>query len=69
MWAVNSSVDQFYDVLSTECDGGMFGINCKGSCGKCLNNKQCNHINGSCLNGCESGYSGTNCTEGNAITT
>ena len=48
----------------TECDGGMFGKYCNESCGKCLNDGQCHHINGSCLNGCASGYRGINCTEG-----
>lgn len=27
--------------------------------------KQCHHINGTCINGCDSGYQGPNCTEGN----
>ena len=52
------------EYLPTECDGGMFGQHCNQSCGKCVNNEQCHHINGSCLNGCDSGYHGTYCTEG-----
>ena len=43
----------------------MFGQNCNQSCGNCLNNEQCHHITGSCLSGCDSGYSETDCTEGN----
>ena len=50
--------------LPTECDGGMFGKYCNESCGKCFNDGQCHHINGSCLNGCDSGYHGINCTYG-----
>ena len=50
--------------LPTDCDEGMFGKYCNESCGKCLNDEQCHHINGSCLNGCASGYRGINCTEG-----
>ena len=52
-----------HDLLPIECAGEMFGQNCKKSCGKCLNNEQCHHINGSCLNGCNPGYHGINCIE------
>ena len=55
---------QIWYHLPTECSGGMFGQHCNQSCGKCLNNEQCHHINGSCLNGCNSGYRGTDFTEG-----
>ena len=50
--------------IPTVCDGGMFGKHCNETCGKCLNDGLCHHINGSCFNGCDSGYSGINCTEG-----
>ena len=46
----------------------MFGKHCKESCGKCLMDEQCHHINGSCLNGCNPGYYGNKCTEGINIT-
>ena len=54
-------------IFPTECDGKMFGKNCKELCGKCFNNDQCNHINGSCMNGCNPGYYGITCTEGTSI--
>ena len=50
--------------LLTECDGNMFGKHCKEFCGKCVNDGQCHHINGSCLYGCDPGYYGIDCTEG-----
>lgn len=47
-----------------DCDGKMFGDNCSKSCGDCLGSEQCHHINGTCLNGCASGYEGELCTKG-----
>jgi hypothetical protein len=46
------------------CNDGVFGENCDSSCGRCLDSQPCHNINGACLNGCESGYIGSNCTEG-----
>ena len=51
--------------METECDNGTFGQNCLESCGWCVGEKQCHHTNGTCLNGCNAGYQGLNCTEGN----
>lgn len=51
-------------LLLKECDGGLFGVNCGMSCGHCRNNQQCNHINGTCADGCDQGYMGDNCTKG-----
>ena len=33
-------------------------------CGNCLNETQCNHINGSCMNGCDPGWEGDLCGNG-----
>lgn len=49
-----------------ECDEGTFGQNCSSVCGHCLDKKQCNNINGTCPNGCDSGYQGSHCTEGSS---
>jgi hypothetical protein len=38
-----------------------YGENCKMSCGNCKDNITCNHINGTCMNGCADGWSGENC--------
>ena len=59
-----SEIYQIHEYLLTECDGKMFGKDCTESCGKCLNNDQCHHVNGSCVNGCSPGYYGINCTIG-----
>lgn len=48
-----------------ECDKGKFGLHCNQTCGNCLNKEQCHYINGTCLNGCDSGYYGSECKEGN----
>lgn len=47
----------------------MYGENCSRPCGHCLESKQCHHINGTCTNGCDSGYQGSLCTEGKHIST
>ena len=49
----------------TECDGKTFGKKCGEKCGECVNNEQCHHINGTCLNGCKRGYKGQQCNQGN----
>nr|XP_034322173.1 scavenger receptor class F member 1-like [Crassostrea gigas] len=46
-----------------DCNGGTYGLNCNYSCGHCLDNKQCHYINGSCFNGCDSGYKGIDCKQ------
>lgn len=42
----------------------MYGVNCSKSCGNCKNNQQCDHIDGTCMNGCENGYQGFKCDKG-----
>ena len=46
------------------CDNNMFGQNCSKPCGKCLGLKQCDHINGTCMAGCNRGFQGELCYEG-----
>lgn len=45
----------------------MYGYNCSILCGKCFESEQCHHVNGTCMNGCDSGYQGEHCTEGNSV--
>lgn len=58
----------FYKILFfLECRAGYFGENCNSSCGRCLNdedNSTCHHVNGSCSQGCESGYQEPTCEKG-----
>lgn len=51
----------------TECDGRKYGENCSIPCGNCVLYEQCHPINGTCINGCDNGYQGLNCTEGNFL--
>lgn len=50
--------------LIIACDSNFYGENCSLPCGHCLDSKQCHHINGTCLNGCDGGHQGLNCMEG-----
>ena len=60
---------QFYVTFNfvhflSECDGGTFGQNCMTPC-HCLNDKPCDHINGSCpTNLCAPGWKSNNCSKG-----
>lgn len=47
-----------------DCDGNLYGENCSMHCGHCVRSEQCHHINGTCMNGCDSGYQGSICMEG-----
>ena len=39
-------------------------MECTQVCGKCLNGEQCDHVNGSCANGCDKGTHGDKCNKG-----
>lgn len=43
-----------------ECLPKTFGLNCLQSCGNCFNDS-CSAVNGTCLQGCASGYSDSLC--------
>ena len=45
-----------YSQYFSACDGGKYGKECKNTCGECMEQEDCFHINGTCLNGCASGY-------------
>ena len=46
------------------CQRGTWGQNCRSKCGNCLGNSPCHHINGTCLEGCETGWLGFHCVAG-----
>ena len=46
------------------CSDGSFGRNCNEKCGKCLGKEQFDHVNGTCVKGCNPGIYGIMCTEG-----
>ena len=57
LYSVNLSFNWF-----TGCLSGFYGNMCGQSCsGHCLNNSVCDHIDGTCRDGCEAGYVGKLC--------
>lgn len=49
--------------IIAECNDGMYGDRCKNQCGHCSNMSQCHHVNGTCLTGCQPGYTNGFCKE------
>lgn len=50
-------------LLSRNLQSDEVWKNCSIICGYCHESEQCHHINGTCINGCASGYQGAKCTE------
>lgn len=38
------------------CDKGLYGYDCKETCGYCRDVNQCSNLNGTCLTGCVAGF-------------
>ena len=56
------SVNIYYVFLTLiACTTGTCGVDCSNTCGHCLFPNDCFHINGTCLSGCEPGYTGDDC--------
>lgn len=53
---------RFYFII--ECNDRKYGDGCQRKCGFCLNMTQCDHVNGTCSQGCEAGYQGQMCEQG-----
>lgn len=53
---------RFYYII--ECNDRKYGDGCQRKCGLCLNMTQCDHVNGTCSQGCEAGYQGQMCEQG-----
>lgn len=51
-------------IFFSACNHNMYGLDCKETCGKCSNKTQCNHVNGSCSEGCSAGFHGDKCNMG-----
>uniref|UniRef100_K1R0L7 Scavenger receptor class F member 2 n=1 Tax=Magallana gigas TaxID=29159 RepID=K1R0L7_MAGGI len=47
--------------ISTACNTGSYGIDCKEKCGNCLDVYKCLYTNGTCFTGCVAGYHGNLC--------
>lgn len=39
-----------------ECQNSTYGSNCSGRCGHCANDLTCEHVNGTCADGCQTGW-------------
>lgn len=50
--------------LLVECENNKYGAGCSEDCGHCLDEEQCNNVNGTCHSGCEAGYYKTRCKRG-----
>ena len=46
------------------CNNGTYGKECNNTCGYCLDQDECHHINGTCVKGCDPGYIGDLCKTG-----
>ena len=46
------------------CSNGTYGKECNHTCGYCLDQDECHHINGTCVKGCDPGYLGDVCKTG-----
>lgn len=53
-----------YNNRVTACQNHTYGTECSEFCGYCLNEQQCDNVNGTCHNGCEAGYYSDRCTRG-----
>nr|XP_034321631.1 receptor-type tyrosine-protein phosphatase epsilon-like isoform X2 [Crassostrea gigas] len=43
------------------CDATWYGAGCKFQCGHCFGENNCHHVKGSCLSGCQKGFTGDLC--------
>lgn len=50
--------------MFVECDGGTFGYDCIAICStNCLNESPCNKKTGHCEDGCNPGYTDSDCSK------
>lgn len=63
------SIDLLYlsSPMILECSMKTFGENCSQPCGNCKDLEKCHHVNGTCIEGCDRGFRGLLCNEGNII--
>ena len=57
-----------HSIVLVGCSNMTFGQDCNNTCGHCLNNDVCHHVNGTCLRGCNPGYHGDPCATRKKIT-
>ena len=60
-----TSVDTLsWSFVLIACSNGTYGKECNHTCGYCLDQDECHHINGTCVKGCDPGYLGDLCKTG-----
>lgn len=64
---ISLSLVSIITCLCIACSNGTFGEGCKLKCGHCYGNSACDHVNGSCVSGCASGWTGTVCNKSEQI--
>ena len=50
-----------FSIPVVACNIGTYGEGCKKECGHCHNTTGYNHVNGSCLDECQPGFTGNQC--------
>ena len=56
-----------YLIVFIACSSGYYGLNCNNTCGLCRDQQACDHVNGTCLTGCEPGFTRELCITGKYI--
>ena len=64
--SVSFPPDESWFPFFKACEMGTYGSNCTETCGHCLN--FCNNTDGRCHGGCQAGWQGDRCLQGNYIT-
>lgn len=55
----------YFYLFNKACPVGYYGLQCESKCfGHCKDSETCNHINGLCDNGCDDGWTESNCNKG-----
>lgn len=52
-----------YFFFNLACLKDKYGNDCEYTCGHCYNNASCDRNDGTCSNGCEKGYRGSDCKQ------
>ncbi|GAB1609011.1 angiopoietin-1 receptor-like [Argonauta hians] len=58
-----ASPDYTHMAIKQRCHNNTYGANCQLKCGHCLHNSPCQEHTGTCVGGCEVGWSGTKCDQ------
>ena len=51
-------------IFVTACTSGRYGQDCTEMCGNCAGGAVCDHVDGTCSVGCDPGWQGGTCKQG-----